>query len=69
MNFFFFNIEIVFFSLGSTAVLKRSSKLTVYEARKQLQSRTDPVEENVKRLLLLSGNKLDSETSEKVSQV
>ncbi|XP_016841385.1 nicotinamide riboside kinase isoform X2 [Nasonia vitripennis] len=51
---------------GSTVLLKRSSKITVYDAKKQLETKSDPTEENVKRLLLLSGNRLDSDTSEKL---
>ncbi|XP_012274230.1 active regulator of SIRT1 [Orussus abietinus] len=49
----------------TTAVLRRSSKITVHEAKKQLCSKTDPIEENVQRLLLLSSGHLDTETFDK----
>ncbi|KAJ8688232.1 hypothetical protein QAD02_024027 [Eretmocerus hayati] len=47
-------------------ILQRSSEVTVYQAKKSLQSKVDPTEENVQRLLHLSNNRLDSEASEKL---
>ena len=42
------------------------NKLTVHEAKKHLESKVDPTEENVRKLLLLSSSHLDFETSEKL---
>lgn len=41
--------------------------MTVYEARKQLEVKSDPTEENIKKLLSLGKTNIDSETAEKVS--
>ncbi|XP_058792502.1 active regulator of SIRT1-like [Phymastichus coffea] len=51
---------------GCHSVLKRTSKLTVDEVKKQLALKADPTDENVQRLLSLSKHALDSETTEKI---
>ncbi|XP_014215705.1 active regulator of SIRT1 [Copidosoma floridanum] len=51
---------------GSSYVLKRTSKTTVYQVKQQLKSKIDPTEDNVQRLLLLGSNKLDPETTDKI---
>lgn len=47
-------------------VLARSSKTTVYETQKCIAAQRNPTDENVKRLLLLSKNRLNSETANKL---
>ncbi|KAK2587691.1 hypothetical protein KPH14_003808 [Odynerus spinipes] len=47
-------------------VLGRVSKTTVYEVKKQIESKQDNTEENVKNLLLLSSNRIDRKTVNKV---
>jgi len=53
-------------SKNEAITLKRSSKITVHEAKKRLQSKVDPTEENVKTLLLLSGSKIEPDTASKL---
>lgn len=48
------------------AVLGRLSKATVYEVKKQLESKQDSTEETVQNLLLLSSNRIDRTTVDKV---
>ncbi|KAL0116131.1 hypothetical protein PUN28_011178 [Cardiocondyla obscurior] len=43
--------------------LGQSSKITVYEAQKRLATQKDPTDENVKRLLLLSSNRINPGTA------
>ncbi|XP_015587856.1 uncharacterized protein LOC107264278 [Cephus cinctus] len=45
-------------------VISRSSKITVHEAKKQLETKSDPTEENVQRLLILSNNRIDTKTTD-----
>lgn len=47
--------------------VNRSSRLTIYEAKKRLDAKTDPTEGNIKKLLLLGNSRIDSETADKVS--
>ncbi|XP_046830265.1 active regulator of SIRT1-like [Vespa crabro] len=47
-------------------ILGRSNKVTVYEAKKRLESKKDLMEENIQNLLLLSSNCLDQHTVDKV---
>lgn len=49
-------------------ILKRPNRVTVYEARKQLEVKSDPTEENIKKLLSLGKTNIDSETAEKLLQ-
>lgn len=44
-------------------VLSRSSKVTVYETQKLIAAQQDPTNENVQRLLLLSDNRINRETT------
>ncbi|XP_043678247.1 active regulator of SIRT1-like isoform X2 [Vespula pensylvanica] len=43
-------------------ILGRSNKVTVYEAKKRLETKKDLIEENIQNLLLLSNNCLDQHT-------
>nr|XP_050860944.1 active regulator of SIRT1-like isoform X2 [Vespula vulgaris] len=43
-------------------ILDRSNKVTVYEAKKRLETKKDLMEENIQNLLLLSSNCLDQHT-------
>lgn len=47
-------------------ILGRSSKVTVYETKKKLAAQEDPVNENVQRLLMLSTNRIDPNTANKL---
>ncbi|KZC13481.1 PREDICTED: active regulator of SIRT1-like [Dufourea novaeangliae] len=47
-------------------VLGRSSKVTIYETKKRLAAQEDPTNENVQRLLMLSSNHIDSNTTDKL---
>ncbi|CAL1676506.1 unnamed protein product [Lasius platythorax] len=47
-------------------VLTRSSKTTVYETQKRIAAQQDPTDENVQRLLLLSSNRINPETTNKL---
>ncbi|XP_033350753.1 active regulator of SIRT1-like [Bombus vosnesenskii] len=47
-------------------ILGRSSKVTVYETQKKLAAKVDPTDENVQRLLLLSTNRIDPNTTNKL---
>ncbi|KAL2738160.1 active regulator of SIRT1-like isoform X1 [Vespula maculifrons] len=47
-------------------ILDRSNKVTVYEAKKRLETKKDLMEENIQNLLLLSSNCLDQHTVNKV---
>ncbi|KAL2714426.1 active regulator of SIRT1-like isoform X1 [Vespula squamosa] len=47
-------------------ILGLSNKVSVYEAKKQLETKKDLIEENVQNLLLLSSNCLDQHTVDKV---
>ncbi|CAK9806750.1 Active regulator of SIRT1 [Anthophora plagiata] len=47
-------------------ILGRSSKVTVYETQKKLATQEDPTDKNVQRLLMLSTNRIDQETSSKL---
>ncbi|XP_011695791.1 PREDICTED: active regulator of SIRT1-like [Wasmannia auropunctata] len=49
-------------------ILGRSSKTTVYETQKRLAIQKDPTNKNVQRLLLLSSNRIDSETANNLLQ-
>ncbi|XP_011642165.1 active regulator of SIRT1-like isoform X1 [Pogonomyrmex barbatus] len=49
-------------------ILGRSSKTTVYETQKRLATQTDPTDENVQRLLLLSNNKINPGTTNNLLQ-
>jgi len=44
----------------------RSSKTTVYETQKRIAAQQDSTDKNVQRLLLLSSNRINSETANKV---
>lgn len=58
------NIKYIFIDINN--ILGRPNKVTVYEARKRLESKKDLIEENVQNLLLLSSNCLDQHTVDKV---
>ncbi|CAK9819045.1 Nicotinamide riboside kinase 1 [Anthophora quadrimaculata] len=47
-------------------ILGRTSKVTVYETQKKLATQEDPTDKNVQRLLMLSTNHIDQETSSKL---
>ncbi|OAD52588.1 Active regulator of SIRT1 [Eufriesea mexicana] len=47
-------------------ILGRSSKVTVYETQKKLAVQEDPTDENVQRLLMLSNNCIDPDTTNKL---
>ncbi|KOC60065.1 Active regulator of SIRT1 [Habropoda laboriosa] len=47
-------------------ILGRSSKVTVYETQKKLATREDPTDKNVQRLLMLSTNRIDQDTANKL---
>ncbi|XP_034937505.1 active regulator of SIRT1-like [Chelonus insularis] len=49
----------------SSIGFQHSRKITVYEAKKQLAKKTDPTNDNVHKLLLLGGNKIDSNAAKK----
>lgn len=44
----------------------RSSKTTIYETQKRIAAQQNRTDENVQRLLLLSSNRINSETANKV---
>ncbi|XP_031839848.1 uncharacterized protein LOC116430193 [Nomia melanderi] len=46
-------------------ILGRSSKITVYETKKKITGLKDPTDENVEKLLMLSTNRIESNTAEK----
>ncbi|GAB1866285.1 Active regulator of SIRT1 [Camponotus japonicus] len=46
----------------------RSSKTTVYETQKRIAAQQDSTDKNVQRLLLLSSNRINSETANKLLQ-
>ncbi|XP_072753686.1 uncharacterized protein [Anoplolepis gracilipes] len=50
----------------SDTVLVRSSKTTVYETQKRIATHQDPTDENIQRLLLLSNNRINPETANKL---
>lgn len=47
-------------------ILGRSSKVTVYETQKKLTVQKDPTDKNVQKLLVLSKNRMDPNTVNKV---
>lgn len=47
-------------------VIERSSKLNINEAKKRLEAKSDPTEENIKKLLLLGNNRIDPETADRL---
>lgn len=47
-------------------VFGRSSKVTVYKVQKKKANRKDPTNDTIKKLLLLSKNSLDANTSKKL---
>ncbi|XP_076172270.1 active regulator of SIRT1 [Ptiloglossa arizonensis] len=47
-------------------ILGRSSKVTVYETQKRLIVQEDPTDENVQKLLMLSSNRIDQDTTNKL---
>jgi len=47
-------------------ILGRSSKTTVHETQKRLTIQEDPTKENVRRLLLLSSNRINPGTANNV---
>lgn len=51
---------------GAKIVISRVSKTTIEEAKLKLSKKTDKTEKNIERLLLLSSNRIDPETSDKV---
>lgn len=47
-------------------ILKKPKRVTVYQAKKQLEVKTDPIAENIKTLLYFSRTSFDSNTEEKL---
>ncbi|XP_012346116.1 active regulator of SIRT1 [Apis florea] len=47
-------------------ILGRSSKVTVYETQKKLAAQKDSTDTNIQRLLILSNNRLDPNTTNKL---
>ncbi|XP_053974333.1 active regulator of SIRT1-like [Hylaeus anthracinus] len=47
-------------------ILGRSSKVTVYETKKRLEAEKDPTDENVQGLLMLSSNRINPDTANKL---
>ncbi|XP_051174685.1 uncharacterized protein LOC127290253 [Leptopilina boulardi] len=47
-------------------ILKRPNRVTVYEAKKQLEVKSDPTEENIKKLLSFGKTTIDFKTADKL---
>ncbi|XP_043471756.1 uncharacterized protein LOC122504634 [Leptopilina heterotoma] len=47
-------------------ILKKPKRVTVYQAKKQLEVKSDPIAENIKTLLYFSRTSFDSNTEEKL---